>query len=83
MAMSVAAIVATIQPMIVTDPMLARVAGSRKMPDPIMLLATSTVARKTPIFRFRVIQRFPTWIAFDRETFCLVGSIEASNGTQR
>ena len=34
----------------VTPPWLAREAGSRKNPDPIMLLATTKVANNTPIF---------------------------------
>src|SRR5436190_14149613 len=40
------------QPMIVTLPTVARVAGRRKMPEPIMLPATTTVARTGPSLRW-------------------------------
>jgi hypothetical protein len=42
------------QPTTVMLPTAASVAGSRKMPEPIMLLATSAVASTGPILRFRI-----------------------------
>src|SRR3546814_9366406 len=42
-----------IQPKAVTAPAPARFAGSRKNPEPIMLLATTKVASNGPILRVR------------------------------
>jgi hypothetical protein len=54
MAISSAPTVPIAQPITVMLPTAASVAGSRKMPEPIMLLATSAVASTGPILRLRI-----------------------------
>src|SRR4051812_36126344 len=51
--------VAMIHPMIVTLPTAASEAGSRNMPEPMMLLATMAVAGAGPILRLPIIRITP------------------------
>src|SRR5687768_1828139 len=48
--MTIAIAMPTSQPIAVTPPCVASDAGSRKNPEPIMLLATTNVASTGPIF---------------------------------
>src|SRR3546814_1118622 len=51
--------VPAIQLKTVTAPDAARLAGSRKNPEPIMLLATTNVARTGPILRVLIDATYP------------------------